>query len=140
MIIYAYYNSQGRYVQSGVGPEALTESDIPQGCQVYYGQVNITNQYHDVVNNVPVNMPSSPGEIYVFNYTNKNWELDEEQAKQNAVYKRSQLLLESDWTQLPNNPLTAIKQQEWATYRQALRDITTQSSYPGTVIWPTKPS
>lgn len=54
--------------------------------------------------------------------------------------KRNVLLQESDWTQLPNGPLTAEVQQEWAVYRQALRNITTQSGYPFDVIWPTPPT
>ena len=35
--------------------------------------------------------------------------------------KRNELLKESDWTQLPD---VNISKEEWATYRQALRDIT----------------
>ena len=140
MIFYAYYDSQGRYVQSGAGPEPIRESDIPRGCQVYYGVVDITTQYHDIVNNIPVNLPISPGETYTFNYATKAWELNEEQAKQDALYKRNNLLIESDWTQLPNNPLTVEKQQLWAIYRQALRDITTQSGYPRNIVWPIKPN
>jgi hypothetical protein len=53
--------------------------------------------------------------------------------------KRNLLLLESDWTQIPNNPLTAQQQTNWATYRQQLRDITIQSGYPFNITWPTKP-
>jgi hypothetical protein len=37
---------------------------------------------------------------------------------------RLYLLQQSDWTQLPDSPLTEAKRAEWATYRQALRDIT----------------
>jgi len=37
--------------------------------------------------------------------------------------KRNKLLKDSDWTQLPNNPLTTEKQEEWNVYRQKLRDI-----------------
>lgn len=37
---------------------------------------------------------------------------------------RNYKLLESDWTQLPNAPLTEEKKQEWYTYRQSLRDLT----------------
>ena len=33
------------------------------------------------------------------------------------------LLKESDWTQLPDSPLSAEKKAEWAAYRQALRDL-----------------
>ena len=37
---------------------------------------------------------------------------------------RDKLLQQSDWTQLPDSPLSDAKRAEWATYRQALRDIT----------------
>jgi hypothetical protein len=54
--------------------------------------------------------------------------------------KRDALLYASDWTQIPNNPLTTEAQQAWATYRQALRNITLQSGYPFNVTWPTAPA
>jgi len=36
---------------------------------------------------------------------------------------RSRLLASSDWTQMPDSPLTDEQRQAWATYRQALRDF-----------------
>ena len=36
---------------------------------------------------------------------------------------RNGLLEESDWTQLNDSPLSDLKKQEWATYRQELRDL-----------------
>ena len=53
--------------------------------------------------------------------------------------KRKQMLIDSDWTQLPNGPLTSEQQQQWAIYRQNLRDIPQQSGYPFNVVWPTPP-
>ena len=43
---------------------------------------------------------------------------------------RERLLNGSDWTQLPDVPLSAEKKQEILTYRQALRDITNHSNWP----------
>jgi hypothetical protein len=60
-------------------------------------------------------------------------------AKSGVIIQRNALLYESDWTQIPNNPLTPEKQEEWAVYRQQLRDVTSQSGYPFNVVWPTKP-
>ena len=37
--------------------------------------------------------------------------------------KRNEKLAESDWTILSDNQLTTTKQNEWKTYRQALRDL-----------------
>ena len=38
---------------------------------------------------------------------------------------RNALLLDSDWTQFTDSPLTDAKKTEWKTYRQALRDMPT---------------
>ena len=49
---------------------------------------------------------------------------------------RNQLLKESDWTQISD---ATVNKEVWLTYRQALRDITTQEGFPFTVTWPTQP-
>lgn len=53
---------------------------------------------------------------------------------------RDNLLLETDWTQIPDAPLTAEKKAEYAAYRQALRDITNNLDDPDNVTWPQKPA
>ena len=56
---------------------------------------------------------------------------------------RDNLLAESDWTQGADSPLSASKKTEWATYRQALRDIPTEQSdetEASDITWPTKPT
>ena len=40
---------------------------------------------------------------------------------------RNKLLQHTDWTQVPDSPLSDSKKAEWATYRQQLRDM--MSSY-----------
>ena len=54
---------------------------------------------------------------------------------------RRKLLTASDWTQGPDSPLSDTDKASWATYRQALRDIT-DGSYTSEddVTWPTPPS
>lgn len=52
---------------------------------------------------------------------------------------RNERLASCDWTQLPDAPVTAEKRQEWVTYRQQLRDITSQSD-PFNIVWPTEPT
>ena len=44
-----------------------------------------------------------------------------------------------DWTQLADVPLGSGQKSEWATYRQALRDITDSYQSIDTVVWPTEP-
>lgn len=50
---------------------------------------------------------------------------------------RNRMLLETDWTQLPDVPQTT--KDVWAIYRQSLRDIPQQEGFPLNVIWPNKP-
>ncbi len=55
---------------------------------------------------------------------------------------RKDLLQECDITQLADAPLTDAKKVEWATYRQALRDMPTTNASAASyedIIWPTKP-
>ena len=49
---------------------------------------------------------------------------------------RDMYLQESDWTQLPD--VSNVDKTAWATYRQQLRDITTQAD-PFNITWPSTP-
>ena len=60
---------------------------------------------------------------------------DAEQAK-SVREQRTQKLNDCDWTQIADS--TADK-TAWATYRQALRDITGQAGFPWTITWPDAP-
>jgi len=56
---------------------------------------------------------------------------------------RKSLLLECDWTQASDTPLTDSKKAEWATYRQTLRDLpanNTSATSIDDVTFPTPPS
>ena len=53
--------------------------------------------------------------------------------------QRDQLLSSSDWTQMPDSPLTDAKKAEWATYRQQLRDLPSTAD-PANPTWPSKPA
>ena len=50
-------------------------------------------------------------------------------------------LVTSDYTQASDVDLSisASDKSLWATYRQELRDVTLQGSFPKSVTWPTKP-
>jgi hypothetical protein len=60
---------------------------------------------------------------------------DAEQAK-SVRATRDEKLAECDWTQVADAP---VDKTVWATYRQALRDVTAQSGFPWTITWPTQP-
>jgi len=50
--------------------------------------------------------------------------------------KRNSLLAETDYLALTDTTLTS----DMATYRQELRDITSQAGFPTDVTWPVKPT
>lgn len=60
---------------------------------------------------------------------------DAEQAK-SVRTSRNDKLKDCDWTQITDS--TADK-AVWATYRQALRDVTAQAGFPWNIDWPTEP-
>ena len=53
-----------------------------------------------------------------------------------ARKQRNELLAACDWTQVADAP---VDKEAWAAYRQALRDITEQDSFPLSIDWPIKP-
>jgi len=63
-------------------------------------------------------------------------QLPQDKAAANVRGYRDNLLSSSDWTQVADAP---VDRAAWATYRQALRDITTQSGFPWAVDWPVAP-
>lgn len=67
--------------------------------------------------------------------TEAELERDLADASWSARKTRDRLLSETDWMALSDNTMTP----EWASYRQALRDITSQEGFPYSVIWPIKP-
>ena len=53
--------------------------------------------------------------------------------------QRDALLMMSDRRMLWDSPLKDEQKQQWATYRQALRDLPQNTTDPANVTWPTKP-
>lgn len=128
------YTENGQITKTG---QCADNDFYLQGKNVIEGIADDSTQY--IENKQIVNMPTKPEGAAYFNYDTKQWVLDYPTQKAIVKRQRDTLLYESDWTQIPNNPLTLAKQEEWAVYRQQLRDITQQSGYPFNVIWPTQP-
>ena len=63
---------------------------------------------------------------------------DAEQSK-NVRTSRDSKLAESDWRVIKSAETATALPTEWATYRQALRDVTTQAGFPWTITWPDAP-
>lgn len=74
------------------------------------------------------------------------WDADAVNAKADEIALsnlrslRNMRLLECDWTQGADSPLSDTDKAAWATYRQQLRDIMTSgATHEDDVVWPTKP-
>ena len=52
---------------------------------------------------------------------------------------RDTKLAECDWRVIKAAETAATLDAAWATYRQALRDVTTQTGFPWTITWPDAP-
>ena len=63
-------------------------------------------------------------------------QLAQDTASGNVRGYRDRLLTASDWTQVADAP---VDKTAWATYRQALRDVTSQAGFPWEVVWPEQP-
>lgn len=111
----------------------------------------VLNQYgvHRVV---PLNRPKDPDNVHYYTVGTPYQDSDETwvvgfiqnqrlqaDAEASIREKREKLLVASDWTQMPDSPLSGEKKTEWATYRQSLRDVSSQEGFPYNVTWPTKP-
>jgi len=102
----------------------------------------VTPPYHDAATQSLEEGPALLIDgVWTQNYIVTDLSADESAAKVGAQWnviraERNKLLVASDWTQLPDAPVDAAA---WATYRQALRDVTTQAN-PFAIVWPESPS
>lgn len=60
-------------------------------------------------------------------------------AAESVRTQRDAKLAESDWMVIKSSETGIALAAEWATYRQALRDITAQDGFPSEITWPTEP-
>jgi hypothetical protein len=122
MIYYATFNENGNYtgfytkeIHGDNIPTPTVELTVEQWQEATTGKYKLIDGVH--THNPPTQEQLDAKELTI------------------ARSKRNDLLRESDWTQLPNNPLPSEKQEEWAVYRQQLRDIPETIPY----VFPTPP-
>ena len=73
-------------------------------------------------------------------YTEVDDQLTQEQLARQVRFQRDRLLSSSDYYVMPDYPSTEDGLAEVKAYRQALRDITKQVSFPSEIVWPEVPS
>ena len=53
--------------------------------------------------------------------------------------RAKKMLQESDWSMLPDVPMTGGQKSAWIAYRKGLREIRLQAGFPSNIQWPVKP-
>ena len=133
--VIVFEKATGRVVSSGT--TQLPETLITDTVDVLIGsQANPGKSY--VEDGVVIDIPAQPFPYSVFDWVAKQW-VDPRTAETQWVVvraERNKLLVASDWTQMPDAP--DANKAAWATYRQALRDITVQAD-PFNIVWPVCP-
>ena len=109
---------------------------------------NIVDKYREYQTTVD-GRPTAPGRLPTSDEELITVTKEEQEARALEEYKtsvasqvrstRNQLLTDSDWTQFNDSPLSDQLKLEWAQYRQALRDVTSQDGFPLNVTFPTPP-
>ena len=100
----------------------------------------IVNKYWDFNTSSWEDRDQAPNQYYYWSGT--SWVFNQSKITEIVRAERTRFLSSSDWTQLPDSPLSTDIKNTWAVYRQALRDITENLDNIESlddVIWPTKP-
>ena len=132
-------------VLEALGADVVFEGAQATGGTVYqYSQANGVEQVDGkwytkyILGPVFTDTPATgetPAKTAAENETAYKASKDAEQAK-SVRATRGEKLAECDWTQVADAP---VDKAVWATYRQALRDVTTQTGFPWTITWPDEP-
>ena len=135
---YAIHDGSGPILRLVSCPEDQIEGNVRAGelCMVIDNDVRDLTHWIDA--GVVTEFPPKPSPFHTFNYTTKQWIDPRTNETQWVVVRaeRNKLLVASDWTQMPDAP--DANKAAWATYRQALRDITVQAD-PFNIVWPVAP-
>lgn len=131
-----------------VGPDDFLEVNTPAGCCALHGLHDCNRVRVDLETLLPIPYrPPSPGDdewqTWAWSEALWLWVATPTPAdiERRVRSKRNQLLADTDWTESPGaqSRLGPSKAAEYATYRQALFDLTTQPNFPIQITWPLPP-
>jgi hypothetical protein len=121
-------------------PETMSQSMLEEFG--VYGVV-ATARPNDYTKNISEGTPTLTDGVYYQNWIQTNATESEIIARINQKWEgirdnRNTLLKECDWTVLVDSPLSGSVLENWKTYRQELRDVTSQEN-PFNIVWPNQP-
>tara|TARA_B110000503_G_scaffold23857_1_gene37384 strand:+ start:1902 stop:2354 length:453 start_codon:yes stop_codon:yes gene_type:complete len=140
-IRYPYTISELKSENPNTSFPAVLTNEVLESFDVYY--VETTDYTDDYTKNIEEGTPilSESSYIQVWNKTDATEEEISAKLEEKWVevrIMRDALLAQSDWTQFQDSPLSGTNLTDWQTYRQSLRDISSQSN-PYNLTWPVKP-
>ena len=127
----------GMVLSNGYTPADLNLISVPPNGQLIEGVFGNYSQFYNGTEFQE--LPEKPGQGYLFDRPTVSWYADANLVEPILRQQRNELLKESDWTQMPDSPLSTTQKELWATYRQELRDLTEQVGFPVNVVMPTPP-
>ena len=126
-------------------PENLVQYQTRDGCIGYEIDGSVQDDTHYYDGHCFKLYPPKPEHYYEFDLLSESWidnrttsELAHahEEACLNFRLIRNAKLSACDWTQIPDAP---VDKAAWAIYRQALRDLPSNTVDPLNPVWPTPP-
>lgn len=128
-------NLRGRLPQVSFA-EVINNDNLPEG--FVYVPNAVVPTYDTETHSIVLGDPALVDGIWTQEYTVVTLSEEELQHRlynnsESVRLERNLKLTASDWTQVADAP---VDKNAWATYRQALRDITTQDGFPYNIVWP----
>lgn len=121
------YNSEGKILSSGICTDVSYAVKAGEGEFIMEGAADPDTQkiQDGAVVDIPIDNAAVTAELTI-----------------KTRQERDDYLSWCDWTQGADSPLSDSKKAEWATFRQALRDLPTHSNWPDLQEedWPTEPT
>jgi len=126
--MFAFYSTSDGQIQSVVS--ASSEPQAPAGfAYISYSHDKDDIHKYEVVNGVLQQKSQSDID-----------DIEIPMLQRKLRRKRDQMLTSTDWTQSPDSPLSDTKKQEWATYRQQLRDLPSNTTDFRNPTFPARPT
>lgn len=150
MKTYSFYEKLSGLIHPVVysGPDNQLAANTPPGHAPIEGVPDRTRKKVDITANVPTltdHLPDKPADTvhttYSWDETSKEWVgrwTDAVLAAQVRV-DRDKRLTACDWVTVRALDQSGTVPENWRAYRQALRDVPSQTGFPRQVVWPTSP-
>jgi hypothetical protein len=133
------YNAEGEILRHGYCQERDLEAQAQPGEIVAEGDADF--RLHYIADGKVCEKGPQPSPHHLFDIASRSWVADMGAAWASVRAERAAKLAASDWTDTVSAGMRLSSEAlaRWASYRQALRDITKQPDPLG-ITWPERPA